>query len=175
MVGKAEYHTLHLMTIGEIAMVRPYFHDTVEYFKVWIHCDSWIPFELQSVDGMTPGNDIYILPEKYESDFSKATNINHQQLFMHEFTHVWQHQKGMNTKLRGMYSWVADYTYNIGSPFISYSMEQQAQMISDYWTISEHGYDRWLLDSFCRQKEVEYPIILRLYHETLAMFPYYEF
>lgn len=43
-----EEGTLRLMTLGEIVMVRRVFGDSIVYSRVWIHCDSYFPFGLQT-------------------------------------------------------------------------------------------------------------------------------
>ncbi len=46
---------LRLMTLGEIVMARRVFGKSIVYNRVWIHCDSYLPFGLQGKHvGMSP-------------------------------------------------------------------------------------------------------------------------
>lgn len=55
MSAQAEEGTLRRMTLGEIAMARRVFGDSIVYSRVWIHCDSYLPFGLQKQNyAMTP-------------------------------------------------------------------------------------------------------------------------
>jgi len=47
--------------------------------------------------------------------------------------HVWQHQKGMMVRTRGLFSWAVNYYYDLnGKKLSDYGMEQQASIVSDY-------------------------------------------
>lgn len=55
--------------------------------------------------------------------------------------HVWQYQKGMWVRTRGIMSWAADYTYSLDKyNLLSYSLEQQASIVSDYWLLKYYGF-----------------------------------
>lgn len=61
-------------------------------------------------------------------------------LFIHEMMHVWQYQKGYAVKLRGLFSWAANDHYDLNlQSFSSYSMEQQASIVADYWLLINYG------------------------------------
>jgi len=38
--------TLRRLTPGEIAMPRTIYGDSIVYSRVWVHCDSYLPFGL---------------------------------------------------------------------------------------------------------------------------------
>ncbi|QCR36117.1 hypothetical protein [Nissabacter sp. SGAir0207] len=95
--------TLRLLTSGELRLARELFHDAINYAKVWIHCDSYLPFGLQQPQRvMAPNGEIYFRSYNYCADFSLA-DIVRQHLFMHEMTHVWQFQKSYNVRLHGLF------------------------------------------------------------------------
>lgn len=175
-----KYGTLHVLTTGEIGILRPLYLDTMEYNKVWVHCDSWFPFNAQQDGiGVTPRGEMYFMPGIYHSDFSHAS-IQNQQTFVHESVHVWQYQRGMNVMLRGVYSWDADYNYYLNGHFMNFTMEQQAQIVADYWVLTYHGVANWTLLSFCADKDsladrYSYPALVNLYKEVLCVFPHYHF
>ncbi|MGV4277502.1 type IV secretion protein Rhs [Citrobacter farmeri] len=180
-MGNEKYGTLHLLTTGEINMLRPLYHDTTDYAKIWVHCDSWFPFNLQQKGiGVTPCGEMYFVPGSYVSDFSLVDHVDIQQMFIHESVHVWQYQNGMNVMLRGLYSWAANYNYEMGKNLLGYSMEQQAQIIADFWVLSTHGAAVWLNQSWCTAKEECFntytePQIYLFYKDMLCNFPYYHF
>lgn len=143
---QVEEGTLRLMTLGEIAMARRVFGKSVTYSRVWVHCDSYLPFGLQGKHvGMSPNGEIYFRKEEYEVDFSQIRMYKKQHLFIHELAHVWQHQHGQWVRLRGAFSWAANYDYrlDVNKTLIKYSLEQQACIISDYWLLIHYGYDAW--------------------------------
>lgn len=135
---------LRLLTSGEIALARGVFKNTISWHKVWIHHDSYLPFGLQSRNAaMAPNGEIYFR-NNYRDDFSKES-IALQHIFIHELAHVWQREKGMNVRIRGLFSWAADYTYTLGERFLNeYALEQQAQIIADYFVLDKFGYQSWL-------------------------------
>ncbi|HFF8937772.1 MULTISPECIES: type IV secretion protein Rhs [Serratia] len=137
---------LRLMTLGEIAMARRVFGKSIVYNRVWIHCDSYLPFGLQGKHvGMSPNGEIYFREEEYLADFSKVNNYAKQHFFIHELAHVWQHQHGQWVRLRGAFSWAANYTYKLDAnkTLTKYSLEQQACIVADYWLLIQYGYDAW--------------------------------
>lgn len=180
-MGDEKYGTLHLLTTGEIALLRPLYHDTIDYAKVWVHCDSWFPFNMQQEGiGVTPRGEMYFMPGTYVSDFSLIYDVNIQQMFVHESVHVWQFQNGMNVMLRGVYSWAADYNYDFGKHLLAYSMEQQAQIVADFWVLNHFGARVWADKSWCLNSKEYYnrhtePQLYTFYKEILCSFPHYRF
>jgi hypothetical protein len=104
---------LRRMTLGEIAMARKVYGDSIVYSRVWIHCDSYLPFGLQNRNyAMTPNGELWFRQALYKEDFSVNTVlIEDKHLFIHELGHVWQHQHGQWVRMRGLFSWAADYYY----------------------------------------------------------------
>ncbi|WP_411752673.1 hypothetical protein [Serratia sp. (in: enterobacteria)] len=63
-----------------------------------------------------------------------------QHLFIHEMSHVWQHQKGMWVRTRGLFSWAVSYKYKLDKLRLNYyGMEQQASIIADYFYLKKFG------------------------------------
>lgn len=176
--------SLRLLTSGEIALARTIFHNTINYAKVWVHNDTYFPFGLQFArTAMTPNGEMYYKKDIYSRDFSKLatpgpndTVTSSSHLFIHEMTHVWQHQKGYAVKLHGFFSWAADYTYFLdGSSLMSYPMEQQASIISDYWLLKNHMFvaNSHLIRYKGSIKENKQSLILK-YERVLGLFPWCE-
>ncbi|NIF01221.1 type IV secretion protein Rhs [Pantoea sp. Acro-805] len=138
--------TLRLMTMGEIAMAQRVFGHSISYNRVWIHCDSYLPFGLQANNyGMTPNGELWFRKELYRDDFSSsAVQDETKHLFIHEMGHVWQHQQGMWVRMRGLVSWAASYSYQLDKDELyDYSLEQQASIIADYWWLLVYGLESW--------------------------------
>lgn len=134
-------NSLRLLTLGEKNLAQTVFGSSIQWNKVWVHCESYLPFGLQGkFVGMTPNGEMYFRKETYLKDFSLSSKSN-QHFFIHEMTHVWQHQRGMWVRTRGLFSWVSTYKYTIdpNKKLSKYSMEQQAQIIADYFLLKKYG------------------------------------
>ncbi|WP_145521616.1 type IV secretion protein Rhs [Yersinia aldovae] len=133
--------SVRLLTSGEIYLAKNIFGSSIYWHKVWIHCESYLPFGLQGkYVGMTPNGEMYFRKETYKKDFSIASNAN-QHFFIHEMVHVWQQQQVMWVKARGVFSWASSYKYiiDVSKKLNDYSMEQQAQIIADYFLLKTYG------------------------------------
>lgn len=128
-----------LLTAAEQAMVAAVFGTTVRCAGVRLHRRRWWLLQPATVV-MAPDGHIYFPPDSpwYRADFAEAP-LALQGLFLHEMTHVWQHQTGMNlVVMRGP---LARYRYLPlvpGRPFELYGIEQQADIVRDYWRL-RHG------------------------------------
>lgn len=144
-MDRAKEGTLRLLTLEEIALAHAVFGGSIDYSRVWIHCDSYLPFGMQRRDtAMTPNGEIWFREELYSDNFAKQADVRDRHLFIHEMMHVWQHQKHMWVRMRGLVSWAADYSYQLdGRPLLSYSLEQQAQIMADYYVLRTYGYKEW--------------------------------
>lgn len=139
-----EKGSLRLLTLGEIALAKTVFRTSIDYSRVKIHYDSYLPFGMQNdFTAMTPNGELYFL-DLYRNDFSIASP-SLQNLFIHEMSHVWQRTNGMNVIGRGLFSWLVDYSYDLDGRLLSeYPMEQQAQIIADSFSLDTEGYYGWL-------------------------------
>ncbi|ATF93206.1 Uncharacterised protein [Cedecea neteri] len=135
---------LRLLTTGEIALAQKIFASSIRYHQVWIHHGSYLPFNIQDNNtAMTPNGEIWFETKVYRDDYSTAT-VDSQHLFLHEMVHVWQHQRGMMVRTRGLFSWAVDYYYDLnGKKLSDYGMEQQAAIVSDYWLLLNHGFYKY--------------------------------
>jgi hypothetical protein len=125
------------MTAGEIAMSKRVFSDSVDYAKVRVHNDEYLWFGLQDDNtAMTPNGEMYFNPVRFKEDFS-ASVVSDRHWFMHEMVHVWQYQLGYSVKWNGLQRWKLQYTYSLepGKRLCDYDMEQQGEIIADYFAI----------------------------------------
>ncbi|MGU3521910.1 type IV secretion protein Rhs [Enterobacteriaceae bacterium C23F] len=129
------------LTLGEIALARTLFGESLIYSRIWIHRESYLPFNLQPIDiAMTPNGELWFREGTYSHDFSLEEDIKNKHLFLHEMVHAWQAQKGMFVRTRGLFSRFADYSYSLDkSNFLQYGLEQQASIASDYWLLLNEG------------------------------------
>ena len=124
--------TARRLTPGERAMARRAFGDAVDLEPVtirrakywWLH-PAWVV--------MAPDGHIWFHPNNRSwcDDFSEAS-LFLQGLVVHELTHVWQRQQGINLILRRCL-W-ARYDYLPLTParaFADYGLEQQAEIVRD--------------------------------------------
>lgn len=135
--------TLRLLTPGELRLARSVFGNAITYPKVWIHHGSYFPLGLQGKNtSMAPDGEIYFR-NWYASDFSTQL-AEYQHTFIHEMGHVWQRERGMHVMLRGLLSWGANYHYRLDNRLLwQYPMEQQAQIIADFFVLKTYGYQVW--------------------------------
>ncbi|CAI2066806.1 Uncharacterised protein [Serratia ficaria] len=129
------------LTPGEVNLARSVFGSSVFYGKVFVHCDSYLPFGLQNpLTAMSPNGELYFRKALYRSDYANETLPSAQHLFIHEMAHVWQYQRGMWVRTRGLLSWTVSYQYRLDKPLLSrYGMEQQASIIADYFYLKKFG------------------------------------
>ena len=91
-------------TTGEISLARSVFRHGIDYSRVEIHHGSYFPFDLQMENvAMAPNGNVYFMTTHYIDDFFHG-EIGEKHLFIHEMTHVWQCQMGVNVRLRGLVS-----------------------------------------------------------------------
>lgn len=105
------------------------FGTSIDYGKVRIRRRKWFPFHLRKYV-MAPTGHLHFHPqgEQYCDDFSTAP-ISRQALFIHEMTHVWQHQKGLFLLLRRHPFSRYWYMLRPGWTLECYGIEQQAEIV----------------------------------------------
>jgi hypothetical protein len=135
-----------LLTAGEKRPLLPIFGDTLDYDRqVVARNDAHTGGEYNS---FTPGYVPNMSPHIWSWDYSTASAAD-AAVFVHEMVHVWQSGHGSHNLLRGLYLWVRydhitgdyenSYNYDLdSSTSLSYfNMEQQAQIIQDYYRVSK--------------------------------------
>ncbi|MEK0166519.1 MULTISPECIES: type IV secretion protein Rhs [Pseudescherichia] len=152
------------------------FGEAIHYSKVWIHHGSYLPFGLQNKDtAMTPNGELYFRTW-YTNDFSVA-DYPLRHLFIHEMSHVWQRERGMNVIARGLVSFAVSYRYSLdGRPLRRYPMEQQAQIIADYFILTNYGYSLWMIlrrrGDITLDGDLSEAVIRQKYEKTMRYFPW---
>lgn len=61
-------------------------------------------------------------------------------------SHVWQYQRGVWVRMRGLVSGFISYKYSFenNKKLLDYRLEQQAQIIADYFLLRKFGLRLWL-------------------------------
>jgi hypothetical protein len=123
------------LTAGEVALARRLFGAAVDYAKVRIIGRRYLPFQPKHC-AMTPNGSMYFHRSCWRDDFSTAS-IGEQRWFIHEMTHVWQHQLGYPVRLRGALRIGLDYHYRLrpGARLADFNMEAQGDLLADYFVL----------------------------------------
>jgi len=149
----------------EVALARPVFGAAIDYARVRIHNRCYLPFGLQPRHcAMAPNGSIYFHPSCYLANYA-AADPPARHWFIHEMTHVWQHQLGYPVRLRGAVRIGLHYAYALhaGATLADFNMEAQGEVLADYFALK-----------FLRQPAVmrqpQYADDLALYETVLAGF-----
>jgi hypothetical protein len=143
------------ITSGEIAMARSVFGDEINYKAVKIFSRShfalplngifnWarngLGLDVDNIFALAPNGNIYVADDtQYSDDFSRS---GYQAGFLHELTHVWQVQKGINIRQEAADAFIANnfdygglYKYNLDTheDFYDFNHEQQAEIVENYF------------------------------------------
>ena len=127
-----------LLTHGECALVAEVFGPALDPRAVTLRRGKWFPFQPRTVV-MAPDGHVWFHPKgaEWRADFA-AAGLASRTLLVHELTHVWQHQQGVNLVVR-RYP-LMRYAYlplTPGKPFGAYNLEQQASIVADAYFIAQ--------------------------------------
>lgn len=151
------------LTAGEVKLVQSVYKNSIDCSKIKIYLGSYFPLDAQDVDTLvTPNGSIYVMQKLYKNDYS-AEPDDFKKIFLHEIGHVWQHQKKLKVLIHAgvvqacarlknsnpnVYDIFETKKYpskimpnlveTLPKKFVDYNLEQQAEMVSDYWAI-QHG------------------------------------
>lgn len=130
------------LTMNEMFLAQLVFRRSIDYHRVRVHDHGYVPFQ-PGRSGMTPNGEIYMkgLPSNdYAEDPQQL-----KALFIHEMVHVWQEQNRVLNPIRSaignalrhglIYSRAYRYTLDPGRDLLDYRIEQQAQIVEDYYRV----------------------------------------
>lgn len=136
------------LTPGEMQIADSIFRGTVDLQKPRVYNRELFNFQGGSYAVTPRGNIFYSqFDDSYADDFAAAP-LKKQKKFIHEMTHVWQQQQGRVVWLEGGAEQVLGFAgakvYNylpIGEAdiFEAFGIEQQAQMVEDYYYLKHGG------------------------------------
>ena len=117
------------LTPGEVALGRSMFGDAIDYAAARIANRKWWWFQPRHY-AMAPRGCIHFHPEGdlYRADFADCGD-GLQGFFLHELTHVWQHQRGVFLPLARHPFCRYEYSFVPGRPLNRYGIEQQAEIV----------------------------------------------
>ena len=117
------------LTEGEKALARGMFGDAIDLDRVEVRRAKWWPFQPRATI-MAPLGHIHLHPEStaWREDYA-AAEIWLRALFLHELTHVWQHQRGLFLPIRRHPFCRYGYTLAPGRRLERYGIEQQAEIV----------------------------------------------
>lgn len=87
---------------------------------------------------ISPNGNVYFNPRNWCEDFSKRS-LQQQSWLIHELTHVWQIQQGLSVVRKAIFDRRYHYILEQGKLFLQYGIEQQAQMVQDYFIKKARG------------------------------------
>jgi hypothetical protein len=87
---------------------------------------------------ISPNGNIYFHPQNWCQDFS-TLSLAKQSWLIHELTHVWQIQQGLAVVRKAIFDRKYQYVLEQGKLFFQYGIEQQAQMVQDYFIRKSRG------------------------------------
>jgi hypothetical protein len=121
--------TTRPLTTAECDLAASIFGRAIDYDQVLVHNRKWFWFQPRRVT-MAPNGHIWFHPEGglFCEEFC-ATPLHRQGLFIHEMTHVWQHQRGIRLILRRHPFCRYDYSLKPGWTLERYGLEQQAEIV----------------------------------------------
>lgn len=136
------------LTAGEITLAQSMFQDAIAYRLVSIHDEKYV-FLQPANSGMTPNGRIYV-DGVYSVDYS-TESPQQQAFFIHEMTHVWQHQNKILAigvigsaileiiRRLGDYDSAYPYLLDSSKDLTDYNLEQQAAIVEDYFRLTKLG------------------------------------
>lgn len=123
------------LTSGERALVREVFGTALEVDRPRVYARGFVPVAHRRGLAMAPNGNVYFHPDDHREDFSRA-GLPQQAWFIHEMTHVWQHQCGVCVWLRGLLNRRYGYLpFDPSRSFGSYGVEQQGDIVQDYFLL----------------------------------------
>ena len=114
------------------------FGDAIDMGKVRLNNRKWAFFQPRDTV-MAPDGELWLHPKGdiYCNDFC-GQSLDLQALFIHEMTHVWQHQQGIYLPLARHPFCRYSYAIKPGQPFQRYGLEQQAEIVRHAFLL-QHG------------------------------------
>lgn len=87
---------------------------------------------------ISPNGHIYFNIQDWSDDFS-VESLSKQSWLIHELVHVWQIQQGLAVVRKALFDRQYHYVIEQGKQFLHYGIEQQAQMVQDYFIRRAQG------------------------------------
>ena len=122
------------LTPAEVMLARSVFGKQLQTDTVRLVACRWV---LRGY-AISPNGHVYFHPDDSREDFAQA-DLNIQSWLIHELVHVWQVQQGMAVLRLALFDRRYRYQLVLGKSFLSYGIEQQAQIVQDYFVRRMRG------------------------------------
>ena len=123
-----------LLTLGEKQLAYSVFGSSLQIddIKILAHRAVFKDYAI------SPNGNIYFHPKSWCEDFSKRS-LQQQSWLIHELLYVWQIQQGLAVVRKALFDRQYHYVLEQGKLFLNYGIEQQAQMVQDYFIQKQRG------------------------------------
>jgi hypothetical protein len=122
------------LTVGERQLAQSVFGESLLLDDIRIYACGWVLRHY----AISPNGHVYFHPDDWQSDFSQAS-LALQGWLIHELTHVWQVQQGVSVLRRALFDRRYRYVLRDDQLFLQYGIEQQAQIVQDYFVRRAQG------------------------------------
>ena len=126
------------LTSREVRYAKTIFGNRIDYGVVRV-VNKPSSFFARYASATAHGSNIHYHEAKLLSNDHARESLLNRKLLVHELTHVWQHQNGVDVRALGLalllrypMNYNAAYKYEVGKIFVSYNMEQQAKIVEHY-------------------------------------------
>jgi RHS repeat-associated protein len=137
------------LTSGEKELLKENFGNSLDPSRIRVHNFGYLP----KMRICTPDGTIYAPGDTYSEDYSKEevmsnTGTASRALFIHEATHAYQFQSGVNVALVRVLLPIKNANYNYfpfpnNKNFQAYGIEQQAMLVEDYYRVRNGALQVW--------------------------------
>ncbi len=176
----AEPAVRRALTLDEREMLQPLFLAALDLDVIHVVQDKYIAFQGDDTY-MTPENDMFAPGDLYLADFA-APEIEPYtaSTLVHEMTHAWQHQSGLDLVAAGAITFAATggdyqqaygYTLDPAKDLIDYNVEQQASIVEDWYLLTIRKVapysllQDWALPVDWAQMEADYRAVLKKFFD----------
>lgn len=144
---KNKYTIIRPLTVNEIMLAKSVFGDLIDYNKVRIVNYPYLPWQSDEIF-IAPNGYIFAFGKNYQDDYADdelyKAKPYFRQVFIHEMTHVFQYQQGVNVLWRGALLQSAyylsffrynpyRYEFKKDKHFWHYNIEQQGCICEDIY------------------------------------------
>ncbi|MEZ0262864.1 MAG: hypothetical protein ACAH80_17800 [Alphaproteobacteria bacterium] len=137
------------LTPGETKLAQEVFGNSIDYKKVTIYngppkIAGLIELNKDGLGAISPGGNIYLVGKDCQKPDLSQGSQSDRRLFIHEMTHVWQHQQGRFVNCEAVALFVKSgfeynkaYAYDLDATqkFRMLNLEQQADVVEDYFAL----------------------------------------
>lgn len=122
------------LTFGEKELARSVFAHDLDLAEIKIVAHRLVLKHY----AISPNGNVYFNLQDWSEDFSQQS-LAKQSWLIHELVYVWQIQQGFAVVRKEIFDRQYHYVFEQGKQFLNYGIEQQAQMVQDYFIRRAQG------------------------------------